>query len=80
MMPIRSVLASHIGTRSWGPLNAAIDTVEVEKLNTEVTALAMIETKDGLDNLEEICAVRLHPSLACFGLYAPASAIAHTLR
>lgn len=46
------------GTRSWGPLNAAIDTVEVEKLNTEITALAMIETEAGLNNLEEICAVR----------------------
>ena len=68
-----------LGTRSWGPLNAAIDTVEVEKLNTEVTALAMIETKDGLDNLEEICAVRLHPPPAPSGSYAPASAPAYAL-
>ena len=46
------------GTRSYGPIHGAFGTghEQTEKANESILLLAMIETKEGLENLEEIAA------------------------
>lgn len=44
------------GQRSFGPLVAGVST-DPSKANQSVVVMAMIETKAGLDNVEDICAV-----------------------
>lgn len=47
-----------VGMRSWGPIRPAQYWGEdyLARINEEVLVIAMIETKEGLDNLEAICA------------------------
>lgn len=49
-----------VGMRSWGPMRPAQywGTHYLDHVNDEVLVIAMIETKEGLDNLETICATR----------------------
>ena len=47
-----------LGQRSFGPTRAAVSMVGYGvKMNDEVLAFAMIETKDGIENLEEIASI-----------------------
>ena len=47
------------GTRSFGPMRAMVQTTDYfREANELVVKLAMIETKEGLNNVEEIAAVR----------------------
>jgi 4-hydroxy-2-oxoheptanedioate aldolase len=47
-----------VGMRSWGPIRPAQywGADYLARINEEVLVMAMIETKEGLDNLEAICA------------------------
>jgi 2-keto-3-deoxy-L-rhamnonate aldolase RhmA len=46
------------GLRSYGPMRAGLRSgPETARMNEEVACIVMIETEDGLANLDEICAV-----------------------
>jgi len=47
------------GTRSWGPIRAALDVVgySAESANANTLVIVMIETRDGVENLDEILSV-----------------------
>ncbi len=47
------------GTRSYGPIRAAkaVGSADPKTLGGEVLCVAQIETKEGLDNAEEVCAM-----------------------
>ncbi|MFC4242002.1 HpcH/HpaI aldolase/citrate lyase family protein [Gryllotalpicola reticulitermitis] len=48
-----------LGTRSWGPIRASLDFpgYSAETANAETAAIVMIETREGVENLEEILSV-----------------------
>lgn len=71
-----------VGMRSWGPIRPAQywGADYLARINEEVLVMAMIETKEGLDNLEAICAtpgldaVYIGPSDLSFALGLPPKA------
>lgn len=58
---VRALEATHyppLGARSWGPVRADLRVGPTpEAANAAVSCLAMIETREGLANVETICAV-----------------------